>query len=117
MTFREKLQIDHPEYVSGEWANGCRGCPKDYGYEEYYDCRGIHCPECWDREIPEERVEKMEGKKMKTIVTVREPESCYKVTFEYKDIYEAITIMQECAKKGKVVEVEMRECDDSTDNH
>ena len=35
MTFREKLQIDHPEYVSGEWANGCRGCPKDYGYEEY----------------------------------------------------------------------------------
>ena len=118
MTFKEKLKMEYPECVSGKWICGCRGCPNDYGYEEYHSCKGIDCNECWDREIPgTERMEKMEEKKMKTIVTVREPESCNKITFEYKDIYEATNIMQECARKGKVVEIEMRECNDSTDNH
>lgn len=114
MTFREKYEKEHTRELL-ELENFC---PVDFGYEEERNCaKGLSCNECWDREIPEERVEKMEGKKMKTIITVREPDSCGNVVFEYDDFYDSLTIMQECAKKGKVVEVEMRECDDSTDNH
>ena len=32
MTYREKLQQEHPEYVSDGYAGGCKGCPKGYGY-------------------------------------------------------------------------------------
>lgn len=114
MTFREKFEKEHPKELL-ELENFC---PVDFGYEKERDCaKRLSCNECWDREIPEERVEKMEGKKMKTIITVREPDSCGNVVFEYDDFYDSLTIMQECAKKGKVVEVEMRERDDSTDNH
>ena len=115
MTFREKFEKDHPT----DSLNLMNYCPEDFGYEEKYDCdKELSCNECWEREIPgTERMEKMKEKKMKTIVTVREPESCNKITFEYNDIYEATNLMQECARKGKVVELEMRECNDSTDNH
>ena len=115
MTFREKFEKDHP----ADSLDLMNYCPEDFGYEEKYDCdKELSCDKCCDREIPgTERMEKMEGKKMKTIVTVREPSSCGNVAFEYDKFYDALTIIQECAKKGKVVEVEMRECDDSTDNH
>lgn len=115
MTFREKFEKEHPKELL-ELENFC---PVDFGYEKERDCaKGLSCNECWEREIPgTERMEKMKEKKMKTIVTVREPESCSKITFEYNDIYEATNLMQECARKGKVVELEMRECNDSTDNH
>lgn len=34
MTFKEKLQQEHPEYVSDRFAGGCEKCPHTYGYEE-----------------------------------------------------------------------------------
>lgn len=32
MTYREKLQQEHPEKVDDLWAGGCKGCPADYEY-------------------------------------------------------------------------------------
>lgn len=27
MTFKEKLEIEHPECMSKTWISGCHGCP------------------------------------------------------------------------------------------
>lgn len=52
MTFKERLQKEHPDMVGGR-----TGCPVSYGYEEQrpFDCycRKINCSDCWDREIPD----------------------------------------------------------------
>lgn len=68
MTYREKLQQEHPECVSVRFIGGCKQCPEHYGYGSenatnkntcmaygkpitaYLDI----CRQCWDREIPEE---------------------------------------------------------------
>lgn len=55
MTYKEKLQIEHPEGVLNDgW---CLGCPEDYGYEDNSHCDGDvpcgECRKCWDREITE----------------------------------------------------------------
>lgn len=62
MTFREKLKLEHPEYVHDTYTGGCRECPNDYGYIDMHDERlpcigedrgpGPHtCTKCWDMEI------------------------------------------------------------------
>lgn len=61
MTYREKLQIEHPEYIGTIHYGGCAGCPSTYGYAK----RGTDlcdtedacaseatCRKCWDRVIP-----------------------------------------------------------------
>lgn len=60
MTFKEKLQLEHPDKVS-EKHNGGMNCPSDYGYEipreSGKNCKivgGKGCEYCWNREIPEE---------------------------------------------------------------
>lgn len=56
MTCREKLKIEHPEYVKETYGGGCRDCPEDYGYlkaPDYCTCDEKVCRLCWDREIPE----------------------------------------------------------------
>lgn len=64
MTCREKLKIEHPEYVNEIWAGGCFRCPSDYEYLPKPDycantdrCYEDDCERCWDREIPEDREE------------------------------------------------------------
>lgn len=56
MTFREKLQQEHPSKCREDAGGGCEGCPADYGYEEarpWCDCNiEEDCTACWDREIP-----------------------------------------------------------------
>lgn len=55
MTFREKLQMEHPEYVNEIFSGGCRNCPSTYGYEEARNCvweSDEKCAECWNREMP-----------------------------------------------------------------
>lgn len=56
MTCREKLKIEHPEDVSGDYEGGCFGCPHDYGYlDRPWSCDSNDpgdCWACWDREIP-----------------------------------------------------------------
>lgn len=61
MTYREKLQQEHPECVSDCYAGGCKGCPATYGYGAtciaWKKSTMAHtdlCRQCWDREIPEE---------------------------------------------------------------
>lgn len=60
MTYREKLQREHPECVEDFYIGGCKNCPENYGYEEKEeknenclpekDIEG-RCRECWDREM------------------------------------------------------------------
>lgn len=60
MTCREKLKLEHPECVGDQFHGGCCNCPSDYGYlDDPSGCRtaAITCAACWDREIPEEKVE------------------------------------------------------------
>lgn len=62
MTFKEKLQKEHPEKVDKKYCGGCSGCPRDYGYEKTFEggCPGpkrfygsyAECERCWSREIP-----------------------------------------------------------------
>lgn len=56
MTFREKLQQEHPALVGPQFVAGCAHCPAYYGYEENCVCfdSDIICTECWDREIEKE---------------------------------------------------------------
>ena len=65
MTFRERLQKEHPEAVSTTSLGGCVGCPKNYGYTHHDEpCyldrtaglvdEDAVCTVCWDRVIPEE---------------------------------------------------------------
>lgn len=58
MTCREKLAIEHPEYVDNLFKGGCRLCPSSYGYlpDPSDNCNrdDCDCGDCWDREIPED---------------------------------------------------------------
>lgn len=54
MTFREKLEQEHPEMNIDDAT--LFDCPRTYKYEDRWDCNetDIFCDECWNREIPEE---------------------------------------------------------------
>lgn len=70
MTCREKLKMEHPEKVGKAYFGGCSDCPSKYGYlVDPKECEGftnknISCEKCWDREIPEEKVETKEKKEI-----------------------------------------------------
>lgn len=55
MTFKERLEIEHPECVDDDLHAGCMGCPYGYGYESreqsHANCEDT-CRKCWNREIP-----------------------------------------------------------------
>ena len=62
MTFREKLEQEHPEYTHSPQYGGCLGCPSTYDYASigsglcsciYAKINDATCTACWDREIPE----------------------------------------------------------------
>lgn len=55
MTYKEKLEQEHPEMLSKNYDGGCKDCPHDYGYCENPPiefCRRTTCEECWNREMP-----------------------------------------------------------------
>ena len=62
MTCREKLKIEHPEYVDSYYIGGCDSCPHVFGYAKkpyYCDGNGDNdetCTQCWDREVEEPNV-------------------------------------------------------------
>lgn len=60
---RELLTREHPDAVGTNYAGGCMGCPKNYGYEpenkpcphQYEEWRksgSLLCAACWDRVVP-----------------------------------------------------------------
>ena len=58
MTCREKLAMEHPEFVDGIYRGGCNGCPHDYEYTKHPEYCGdtnlgldILCGRCWDRPV------------------------------------------------------------------
>lgn len=55
MTFKEKLQEEHPERIIEWHLGGCDGCPYEYGYEkkkeEICEVSDEECRKCWDRVI------------------------------------------------------------------
>lgn len=62
MTFKEKLEMEHPDRVDERYQGGCYLCPNNYGYENYdsstKNCLkkgGKGCSYCWNRETPEEK--------------------------------------------------------------
>lgn len=61
MTCREKLALEHPDKIGVQYTADRYGCPFDYGYlaKEHCDCRDVtSCAECWNREIPEDIINK-----------------------------------------------------------
>lgn len=52
MTFKEKLEKEHPKKAREIVQQGYDVCPHEYGYEERWDCSGVSCCDCWNREIP-----------------------------------------------------------------
>jgi uncharacterized protein YkvS len=63
MTFKEKLQTEHPECVDEKYGGGCVGCPDNYGYEKWSSCvwkgkDSEDCTKCWSREMPNEELVK-----------------------------------------------------------
>lgn len=65
MTYREKAMVEHPDYISGRYIGGVKGCPHDgpYYYTPFawFRCRATDegCRECWDREINKSETEKV----------------------------------------------------------
>lgn len=62
MTCREKLKIEHPEFISPSYFGECRSCPFNYGYlprskclcdDNYRNFNRETCTKCWDQEIEE----------------------------------------------------------------
>lgn len=70
MTFKEKLQKEHPASINERFFGGCSGCPYDYGYMENTNknkaCHEFSdtgkfvgfgdesCTKCWNRIIPKD---------------------------------------------------------------
>lgn len=56
MTYREKLQKEHPGCINEYSLGGCDGCPYEYEYEKKKEeiCKvsDEECRKCWDRVIP-----------------------------------------------------------------
>ena len=54
MPYREKMAIEHPEYIGPQFAGGVWGCPSDMTpiWCKHLPGDDGHCSACWDREIP-----------------------------------------------------------------
>ena len=60
MTYKERLQKEHPEFIDERYRGGCLGCPETHGYESYEGCHAVvngrdeitaeDCEDCWNRE-------------------------------------------------------------------
>lgn len=78
MTFRERLQKEHPEDCGNKYWGGTKLCPFAYGYEmpDVWPCednsRDLNkcpCPDCWDREIPGTEPTKQPTKKRSVFIS------------------------------------------------
>lgn len=54
MTYKERLKLEYPDCVGNNYDGGCKGCPRDYGYEPFNSQCDADCENCWDRECSDE---------------------------------------------------------------
>lgn len=55
MTYKELMQIRHPEKVGEGYCGGVEGCPHQYfNVEKNHKCEQTSCSKCWDRKAPTE---------------------------------------------------------------
>lgn len=66
MTFLEKLEREHPEFIGEKFPGGVALCPEDCGYEKSTPCGAMTengtfvptaCMACWNREAPGEKTD------------------------------------------------------------
>lgn len=104
MTYKQKLQIEHPEAIDDVCWGGCWSCPSTYGYcdelDGLCDCGNnasdVLCTKCWNREIPgtepsEEAVERVPKEESNPIDTtapdvVNHPSHYENARFECIDV-------------------------------
>lgn len=78
MTFKEKVTQEHPEMVDEYYTGGVAQCPCHYGYEpntSLSSCEGPSsdvCAACWNREMPEEVVDKINAVGTPNVVSSEE---------------------------------------------
>lgn len=68
VTYRDLIEMQHPEAIREKCYGGVQGCPRDYGYEDnvfdacwlgkIVSCKGADmiCNRCWNREVPEKEL-------------------------------------------------------------
>ena len=75
VTYRDLMEIQHPDMIKPEFIGGVHGCPASFGYTDQIPekcmLHGLDytlekqnriCHACWNREVPEEELhELMEG--------------------------------------------------------
>lgn len=63
MTFLQKLEKEHPEFIGEKFPGGVAICPEDCGYEKNTPCAAMTasgpfnaeaCMGCWSREVPDD---------------------------------------------------------------
>lgn len=63
MTYREKLNTEHPELINPKDSAGCDGCPSDIPEWNVKPCTERHtcmsCKDCWSQEVPEKKHDKL----------------------------------------------------------
>lgn len=89
MTFKEKLQMEHPDNVNDKYMGGCFLCPHTYGYETRGESLE-HCVEactaCWNREMPEERKKEiMDDGGIAVHISGQDVEKVQSVTIYFKE--------------------------------
>ena len=60
MTFLERLEKEHPDFIGSRYPGGVALCPEDCGYEKRSPCEAMAggsfdpsaCLRCWGRENP-----------------------------------------------------------------
>ena len=61
MTFLERLEKEHPDFIGSRYPGGVALCPEDCGYEKRSPCEAMArgsfdpsaCLRCWGREAEE----------------------------------------------------------------
>ena len=99
MTLKDDMLIKHPEAVDTKYKAGVRGCPIDYGYEDYVKCGKVDCEDCWNRDINI----KEENKIMKKFDFIVSDEFNSEVVYiEAETFIEAVEILSEKYPKWDV---------------
>lgn len=63
VTYRDLLEVEHPEFAGRVAGAATNGCPASWGYEKFSQaaCMEMLCEACWDRPVPEETLRELMG--------------------------------------------------------